>query len=150
MFGDIVVGAEVSPCPMNPAGNPALLEARTADGCSVAWHQALHISSNHQVLHLLLFWPKPTSSPEKRRFTQVTLFPAWFHSPKRAAISLWWAVLSCHITASHPSTLPFFLQQGSIFKPLLPVRFCPQITVSSKRSVKGRRQTRTKSSVCLC
>lgn len=32
----------------------------------------------------------------------MVLFPAWFYSPKREAISLWWAVLPCHIMASYP------------------------------------------------
>lgn len=38
----------------------------------------------------------------------VILFPARFHSPKREAISLRWAVLPCHIMASYLSYLTLF------------------------------------------
>lgn len=38
----------------------------------------------------------------------MILFPAHFHSPKREAISSWWAVLPCHIMASYLSYLTLF------------------------------------------
>lgn len=61
----------------------------------------------------------------------VILFHTHFHSPKRDAISLWWAVLPCYIMASYLSYLTLFSyimalssnpfsQQDSVLKSLSP------------------------------